>query len=89
MQPLQPIDLEKVAQLEPQVLDVLREHGPSCECWITTQIFGFEYCSDDYFQVFPRVLLAVDNLRRRGEVLCTEDPEEPLRLPNQHLGARA
>lgn len=78
-------DPERVQQ---EILNVLQEQGPCCFDWIVVECTGREFLTPEYMEILPEMLLLMWWLIEEGKILkdVDDDPECPLRLPNQQLG---
>ena len=75
-------------QMQHDILKVLETQGPCCFDWIVSECCKVEFLTKEYMALLPEMLLLIYWLIEEGKILkdVDDDPECPLRLPNQHLG---
>lgn len=74
--------------MQQEIIKVLQTQGPCCFDWIVSECCKVEFLSKEYMALLPEMLLLMCWLIDEGKILkdVKDDPEEPLRLPNQHQG---
>lgn len=72
-------------KMKARILKVFEASGPSCHWDVITEIYGCKYLDKEYMAVMPDMVLLLQELMEEHKLICDDedDPESPLRLPNQ------